>query len=700
MMRFGWALKAVVSLTLCAGEVESLRADGGAKSWPYVPLELPAVPKVRDSAWPHGPIDHFVLVAQEQRGLKPGRDASPQVLLRRLCFDLTGLPPTPAQVGSFRIAAEANLDSAVDRLIDELLASPHYAERWARYWLDVARYAEDQAHNGHHNVHAFQYRDWVQRAFSVDMPLEEFVRLQVAGDLQPYPKDESHDDRFVRLAGLGFFGLGAVYYKNSDREQAMADELDDQIDTFTRGFLGLTVSCARCHDHKFDPISIEDYYSMAGIFNGSRPGHSALGSQKMIETRNAAVRKVNDQNRKIQSWLEVQGRGHSAKEIDRLSFWLRLAWKLRVLEHHRVGVDLNRVAKDAGTAAYYVNRWREHARRGAKELTPDLLKLFANRPKEKPESFQELQVPDDAESLIAQIEADAKRARDHYVAHKKSSKKEDESLLQSVWLRGNAPLRLDAKHAESLALSASQKAELKSMRTDLSGLQEKVPQEIPKAATIGGHGRAMQVFLRGDPRRKGEWVARGFLNVLDPGSRPSEEKAAKERKFTRVELADAIVSKSNPLTARVYVNRIWQWHFGRGIVATASNFGSLGDRPTHPELLDWLTASFVAAGQSTKWLHRAILSSRTYRLASGSVAQNEEVDAENIWLWRSRRRRLDVEAMRDALLAASGELDSRVGGSSRSVDDRSNRRRTFYSKISRHQPSEFLRTFDFPDANV
>jgi len=696
------AVRWIVPLLLTVpATLRSNGAEATKRPWPYTAVSEPGVPAVRDGSWPKNPIDRFVLAAMEREGLTPVEAAEPRVLIRRIYFDLLGLPPAPDRVAAFEEAAKADLDAAIESLVDELLASPAYGERWARHWLDVARYAEDQAHKGGRNGTAFQYRDWVVRAFNDDMPLADFVRRQIAGDLLPVDENETIDDRFVRLGGLGFFGLGAVYYKNSDREKAAADELDDRIDTFTRGFLALTVSCARCHDHKFDPISIEDYYSVAGIFKGSNPRHTSIGTPKAVAARNKALAHVKEQERVVSQFLDERGRRWSGQEIVRLASWLRLAWKMRMLEHAGVKLDTKKVAAAEEMLFYFAHRWREHARRGKDLLDPALIELFQPRDDAKgKKTLDEIKVPAEIDAAILAISERAQEARRRHLAEDEKPSPEGEKLLQSIWFRGNAPLKLDAKHAEQYALSDAERGELATLRKELEARRKLVPSDFPKVPSIAGHGNAMQVILRGDPAKKGSWVARGFLEVLAPGARPKDPEKARAHEFTRLELADAIAASENPLTTRVFVNRIWQWRFGRGIVGTTSNFGELGDRPTHPKLLDWLARRFDEGGQSTKQLHRMMLTSATYRLASSSHAKNLEVDAEGRWLWRWNRRRLDVESMRDSFLSVSGELDARLGGQTSNVSDAGNRRRTVYASISRHQLNEFLRTFDFPDANV
>jgi hypothetical protein len=523
--------------------------------WAFQPPVKSSLPRVKDASWPLREIDHFILAELEKRQLKPVGPATKRELLRRATFGLTGLPPTPEELDAF---AKDDSPAAFAKVVDRLLASPHYGERWARYWLDVSRYAEDKALAFvNSRPHAYRYRDWVVQALNSDMPYDRFVRLQLAGDMVSDP------DSFGKLVALGFQGLGAEYHRGSVAAQVIADELDDRIDTLTRGLLGLTVACARCHDHKYDPIPTRDYYSLAAAYNGS----------------NLDMRPLVDQ-----------------PTVDRFRTW---------------------------------------------------------------------------EKKVKELEASIKKA---------DKEKRDPKLAEA------AQKEQDARKAE------------------LDRLRKEAPPPLPMAHVITGGGAAMRVNNRGNVERLGEPAPPGFLHVLQPDSpRPLGEGLGvrdPSSKFTRLELADAIVSPKNPLTARVIVNRVWHYHFGRGIVGTPSNFGQLGDRPTHPELLDRLAVHFMENGWSLHWLHREIMLSRTYQLSSANVPSNAEKDPENQYLWRHTPRRLDFEAWRDTWLAVSGRLDRTRGGPSLDLNQANNVRRTLYAKISRVEPNALLVLFDFPDANV
>jgi uncharacterized protein DUF1553/uncharacterized protein DUF1549/cytochrome c len=520
----------------------------GKTFWSFVPPKEPAVPDLRNSKFElRNAIDAFVAAEWNKLGLTPVGRADKRTLIRRVTFDLIGLPPTPEEVDAFLADASSE---AFAKVVNRLLASSHHGEKWARHWLDVARYSEDQAHTFavKPKTQAWRYRDWVIAALNADMPYDRFVKLQIAGDMMP----DAGDDPFIKYAGLGFNGLGAEYYKNSAKDQAVAEELDDRIDSLTRGFLALTVSCARCHDHKFDPIPTRDYYALAGIYFETKLTEAPLGPPEEFKAYEAA-----------QTYLKSM---------------------------------------------------------------EDKLKKAQKEAKDKPG---------------------------------------DKSLSATT----------------------------KEMAAEVAKLKKELPPQPPIAHVVSGNGPGMKVYIRGNPANKGEDAPKGFLQVL-----PCATPAGKE--FSRLDLADAIASKDNPLTARVIVNRVWSWHLGRGLVNTPSNFGALGERPSHPELLDWLAVNFIKNGWSLKWLHRQIVLSAVYQLDSRAEPANDKVDPANVSLWRGNRRRLEVEQWRDSLLAVSGTLDRSRGGPTFDLKDPNARRRTVYAKISRHELDGLLRLFDFPDANV
>jgi hypothetical protein len=568
--------KATASTTDSAtGASTSKAIDQRRDFWSFVPLAQPTALHVTDSRWPRRKHDYFVLRQLEQHAMRPADEADRRTLIRRAYFDLLGLPPSYRQVQAF-VADDA--PDAYERLVDRLLASPQYGERWGRHWLDVARYAEDNP-TGEATCKPprfpYRYRDWVIGALCDDLPYDEFVRRQLAADLLDVPPSE--------IAALGFLGLSPVYHKEPKLSQEViavivADEWDERLDTITRGLLGLTVACARCHDHKFDPITMRDYYALAGVMASTQQVEWPL-----VETSEAQAAALTEVRRQL------------------VDYELRLS---------------------------YAKQMRDTAKLEQRDAQP--------------------------------FEADVARF-ERIVQQLKDSKLFDGPIADAVrdaglWVTSDGPAWtvLDFKPG--------------------------VPRDLP-------------VFLRGNVNNPGPIVPRRFLEVLSPAEAQSFQQGSGRR-----ELAECIVGDAQPLAARVIVNRVWGWHFGRPLVATPSNFGQLGERPTHPKLLDDLAARFVAHGWSLKWLHRELMLSAAYRQSSRHVDAYHETDPDNRLLWRMNRRRLDAEELRDAVLSAAGTLDLSPGGPSTGLDEDKNQRRTVYGTVTRQRPADVLRLFDFPDA--
>ncbi len=640
--------------------------------WSFKPVVKPAVPAGPEA----NPIDRFIRAKLTERGLVAVPLADKRTLIRRVTFDLTGLPPTPAEVEAFVKDESAD---AYARLVERSLASPSYGEAQARPWLDVARYAEDQAHTFAvvPNTQAWRYRDWVIRAFNDDLPFEKFAKYQIAADLM---LDESPEGIRHRAA-LGFFGLGAIYYKNSDAAKAAADELDDRVDTLTRGFLGLTVSCARCHDHKFDPIPTQDYYSLAGVFWSSRISNLPLAPKAEVERVAGEMKKVADADAKVKDVLKVERTRLTGEKTETLPKYVLAAWKLEARRIEKPTVSAAEIAKAESLDGPTLDRLTRYlGRKGVATAMSDWGKHL-------PKKSGLNEPPDEVRKMADAFKVEVKAA----VA--KPMGKAGEMVQALFGEKGVFPLP-DAEVAATM--SADRKNVYEGLKRDHSELAKKAPSPVPVAHGLSESTPTdLKVYLRGNPAKTGDIAPRRFPRIL------AGDSAAK---FTvgsgRKELADAIADPKNPLTARVFVNRVWQQHFGRGIVGTPSNFGQLGERPTHPELLDWLAATFVEGGWSVKALHRQIVLSDTYCRSASRDAKSDEIDADNRYLWRANRRRLPVEAWRDSLLAVSGRLDPALGGPTTNLEAADNIRRTVYGRISRHELDQLLRLFDFPDANI
>jgi hypothetical protein len=648
-----------------AKTASTIDLEKGRRFWSIVPPKEPAIPVVSGHAVPvRTPIDAFIQAKWTEKGLKPVPAADRRTLLRRAYLDVIGLPPTAEEMDAF--LADQSPD-AYAKVIDQLLARSSYGEKWARHWLDVARYAEDQAHTFgvKPKSQAWRYRDWVIAALNSDMPYDRFVKLQIAGDMLP----DAPDDPFIKYAGLGFLGLGAEYYKNSAAAQAIAEELDDRVDTLTRGFLALTVSCARCHDHKFDPIPTRDYYSIAGIYMGTSLSDAPLATPAEMKAYTAAQAKVKEIDDRIKALISEVGKAAQKEARSKAGKYLLAAARVKAATRGKPSLD--EVAKKEELHPYFLKKWVSFLDTPAARSLPALSDWYAlkadagNEPREAAASKLQKAVDEGGKNQAAQ---------------------------KAIVGDQTAPFFIAPNDNEKFVPDAD-RPKLAELRAELESRKKASPPAPAMAHVISGNGPGMKVYIRGNPAAKGEDAPKGFLQVLS-------REATTRKDYTRLDLANAIGGADNPLTARVIVNRVWAVHFGRGLVSTPSNFGSLGDRPSNPELLDWLAVNFMRNGWSLKWLHRQILLSSTYQLDSRTDPANDRIDAANVYLWRATRRRLDIELWRDSLLAVSGNLDTTRGGPTFDLRDANARRRTVYAKISRHELDGLLRLFDFPDANV
>jgi cytochrome c553 len=664
--------------------------------WAWQPVHVAKMPVVRHKGWARNPIDLYVLAGLEARNLTPNPYADRRTLIRRATFDLIGLPPTPEEVVAF---VNDKSPDAWEKVVDRLLASPHYGERWGRYWLDIARYGEDQAHSFEPRLYpqGFRYRDWVAHALNADMPYDQFVKAQIAADLIKTP--DGRDDR----AALGFFATGPVYYGDSK----MYDQYDDRVDTLSRGLLGLTVSCARCHDHKFDPITQKDYYGLVGVFSSTAYVEVTLASatdskviaggdrQKLLQAKRDEVDKFSrEQIARLRAEL-----------LPETSRYMIAAWKLINRRKADSKLSTEPFARKEGLEPLVLERWLKFLTAQDAKERPTLV-AWRQLLKQQTASAD---LSGSAPALaVAQTTADAfqnailalKQRREAASANKPANDKS-----------ANKPVALAKAEAESLdeiigdegvltvpqdqfapLLTGDPKAHYAVIKGELDRL-EMGP--FIHALTDAPNPGNVHVLLRGNPEAPGDDAPRRFLAILGGDRTPAVTKGS-----GRLELANAIADKNNPLTARVLVNRLWQHHFGVGIVRTASNFGLLGERPTHPELLDYLAKQFVEHDWSQKALHRQIMLSATYQQSSARNPRNDEQDPEARYLSRMPRRRLEVEAWRDAMLAVAGKLDLALEGPSVSLESPDNCRRTFYAAVSRHDLDRMLRLFDFPDPNV
>ncbi|MBI1899900.1 MAG: PSD1 domain-containing protein [Planctomycetia bacterium] len=714
------------------------------RHWAFQPIRKTPPPAVdRNSPhrdWPQTAIDHFILAGLSENGLSPSPPADRRTLIRRLSFDLLGLPPAPEDVEAF--VADASPD-AYERLVDRLLASPHYGERWGRHWLDVARYADNKGYVFFEDKSypwAYTYRDYVVRAMSEDLPYDRFIMEQLAAD-----QVESNDPS--RLAAMGFLTVGAHFMNN------VHDIYDDRIDVVSRGLMGLTVTCARCHDHKFDPIPQADYYSLYGVFRSSQePDVPPL----------LAAPPETPEFKKFSAELEVRY-GKLSEFVDRKYTELVATGRSRAAEYLLAAHALRNqpstedfmLLTDAGELnPALIVRWRIYLEKTRKAADPVWLPW--HRLTDIPEAEFAAAAPKVLEEVLAEgspqpvnpiirhaLVAKGKPASLTEVAHVYGEAlaavdREWQSLVANiapatdptceqpaalgtipqpaVAVRG-APQRLadDVKEQLRLVLYGTDAPPnvpqtfgwgFLTLLPDrpAQGEYEKLLKAVEQwlAGGAGSPPRAMvlvdapqlydpRVFLRGNPERLGPAVPRQFLSCAQPDRQPFQTGAG------RLELARAIVDPKNPLAARVIVNRIWLHHFGAGLVRTPSDFGLRSEPPSHPELLDYLARDLVENGWSLKRLHRQILLSAVYRQASVDRAQARSRDPENRWLWKFTRRRLDFESLRDALVFVSGQADRKLGG--RPVGLFGGEiawRRSLYGFIDRMDVPPMLTTFDFP----
>jgi hypothetical protein len=667
--------------------------------WSLQPPKDMPVPKAQHADRPRNAIDHFILVKLEEKGLALSPQADKRTLIRRVTYDLTGLPPTAAEVEAF--LADQSPD-AYANAVDRLLASPRYGERWGRYWLDVARYS-DARNVGERFPFSYTYRDWVIRALNEDMPYDRFLTLQLAADLLPHTKDRRD------LAALGYLSLGREFPKS------FPETVDDRIDVVARGMLGLTVACARCHDHKYDPIPTKDYYSWYSILSNIRePAELPLLNASarrtplddLWEPRLQRIRKIDLEYRQKRSAVMIT------------FFKTQIAdYLLAARDSRQMGnTEIEELVRDRQLNLHLLRRWRQRLADSQTSAEPvfSLWHVLAAIPNAE---FAAKAKP----AIEAQTGGNAQITE----AFRKSSPasiRDAASLYASVLLRydsaesfantGEEALRLALRGPNAAVNVPLSEFELIYTEGDGNNTRDfKARYDTTRTlyAYLGAAPRAMaledvptpviaHVFVRGNANNFGAETPPHFLSCLSAGNpAPFHEGSG------RLELAHAITAKDNPLTARVIVNRVWLHHFGAGIVRSPSDFGVRGDPPSHPELLDYLAIRFMESGWSLKKLHRMILLSATYQQSSQDNPEAHRPDPENQLLWRMNRQRLDIESLRDSLLAVSGQLDLSAGGPPFSLTALpAAPRRTVYGYIERGRVPVFLSSFDFasPDQHV
>ena len=722
--------------------------------WAYQPVKNPTPPTVKNSAWCRTPVDAFIMAKLEEKGMQPGPDTTKENLLRRATYDLTGLPPAPQDIQAF---LADTTPGAFAKVIDRLMATPAYGERWGRFWLDSARYADTvggdvkAARRGDYRyAYAWTYRDYVVKAFNEDKPYNQFILEQLAADQMPEikPTDE-------RMAALGFLTVGERFVNPND-------VINDRIDTVSKGFLGLTVACARCHDHKFDPIPTADYYALHGIFASTlepaeKPVISALSPnyaefQKQLtvledEDRAVYYRVIDQQTAMFRSAPTAyllagsvrKGKKQTVSEED-------LKMRNQLIAQYKLDPELlqeisrrARFGANSVFAPYRMFAELETADFAAK--APDVLAEIAagktgdiamgghkgggfgkygNRgmvAEPEPAGMNSLVVAafkdahpqsmqDVAEiytKLFSSVEPQMKAYLKACAAAKELPVPGfDPALVQLM----EFPFKIEAggalttDHLREITNLWQQKIRLRAgfIFSRVNELLLTNPAAPVRAMIVSDSPtpRNSPVFIRGQAETRGDIVPRHFLEVLSNGNpQPFTQGSG------RLELAQCIASPSNPLTARVLVNRVWMHHFGEGFVPTLDDLGTQSEPPSHPELLDYLSSYFMENGWSIKKLHRLIMLSRVYQESSETNPAYERVDSRNRLLWRANIRRLDFEAVRDSLLVFSGKLDRTVGGQPVNLTEEPySYRRSVYGYIDRGNLPELMQTFDFSDPDM
>ncbi len=757
--------------------------------WAWQPPLLPRLPRVRNQNWVSSPIDRFILAGLEAANLTPAPPADRRTLIRRATFDLTGLPPTPAEVAEF--LADTRPD-AFSRVLDRLLASPAYGERWGRHWLDVARYADSNGVDENlAYVNAWRYRDYVVRAFNQGRPIDRFIREQIAGDLLEDPPGDEGDG----VVATGFLSLGPKMLAEDDPVKQEEDIIDEQIDTLGRAFMGVTLGCSRCHDHKFDPFPQTDYYSLAGIFKSTRTmlnfktlaewqelpvagkedREKIAGIDRQVQAVQSQLRTVREQataavlreaTRRRSEYLRVArtladkpqgglllpaGAGGAAPvgsiTLEAEEYTSGNVLKDRDNYGRGIGVLVN-AGQYPNFAEYPVEigaggEWQLDLRYASGDPRP--VRILVNDRLVSTEAaggttggfFPQHQRW--AAAVVVRLPAGPNRIRlerDSFFPHidrlllspypgsmpprTRQQSATEAGLVPELLGQAEEQLRTSAGRATEIEFTSATGLErafappdreaIRRLEAEIASLEKSRP-PVPRAMAVSdGKPVTMRVHIRGDYQSLGADCPRSFPAVLNrQGTDPIPPDSS-----GRLQLARWITRPDHPLTARVFVNRVWRWLLGRGLVPSTDNFGTLGDKPINQPLLDWLAVTFVRNGWSLKRLQKDIMLSATYRMSSRYDSVAAARDPDNRLHWRHSRRRLEAEAIRDSILAVSGRLDRTVGGSLLRIGAREyvtstankdpisyqSSRRSLYLPVIRSALYEFFTAFDFGDPTV
>ena len=694
--------------------------DSEKQFWAFQPVSDPALPEVKNSGWVKTPIDRFILQKLEEKNLQPAPPADKLTLLRRATFDLTGLPPTVAEMREF---LADNSPDAYKKVVERLLASPRYGETWGRHWLDVARYADSTGNDEDHRYpNAWKYRDYVIESFNHDLPYNQFMREQVAGDL--LPGDEPKGVNRRGIVATGFLALGPKAVAQQDKAKMLFDVYDEQVDVTSKAFMGLTMACARCHNHKFDPLLTKDYYSMLGMFASTKSFTNPDSHVSVVLEKPLVTKEEFDRYRKqLNAHRAQEKRARLAIEwiVDSVREPLIRAHSTRLADDMLAAYQIYHAGKSSAEVAQQMNLSEEVLKKWADYLKPgETVRGYLNEwHNAAPDKLAETAMGYQRRFLtrLAQWDKKVSEWRVKYqeaIAAKKDAVPDnpkfeagDDRFFNDV-LFDNGPFAVSEKDQKQFL--PEQWQQIVKLQADLAQFKKNTPAEPDMACAIeDGELVSQQVFIRGDYNNKGEEAPRGFPAILARFDTRPEFKGS-----GRLQLAEWLAQADHPLTARVMTNRIWQWHFGEGLVRTPDNFGKMGERPTHPELLDYLAKQFVKNGWSVKAMHRMIMLSSAYQMDSMNPTLNAEADPDNRLLTRFNRRRLSVEEMRDGLLAVDGTIDLTMGGTlqtGRGTDGENSsgrlslnpeklKRRTVYLPLRRANLPTLLNLFDFGDATT
>jgi len=712
------------------GGLKAKSLKEGREFWAFKPIKLPLLPAVQKGEWIQDEIDRYILRGIEEHDLEPSQKAKPTTLLRRIFFDLTGLPPSPQDIKDYQ---NSSSQESFENVVNKLLESPRFGERWGRHWLDVARYA-DTTGGGRNNPfpNSHRYRDYVINSFNNDKPFDQFIIEQIAGDLMPSSTDEEYNEK---LTGTGFLALGPHNYELQDKELLRMEVVDEQLTAVGKAFMGLTMDCARCHDHPFDPISITDYYSMAGIFRSTNslvPGNVAGFHERELRDEFGEQREQYDQTLAslekrlkdaVNLFKALGGKESNSNTrsldpltlegivVDELAVMKKGNWKLSTHTPGYVGSGYhhdNNTGKGNKSITYRANiskggeydvqvSYTDGSNRSKKTpitvmhadgeqkiyidqtKPPAILGTFTSVGVFRFEPIERDVVQITTEGTEGYVIADAIRLvaieNKYGVPNFSDKPKETEHDLVAQKKLADAQ-----KSVEKL------KGEIEIHKRSQPPKVAKVMSVLEQEKTGDWH-----IHLRGGIRNLGPLVERGFLKVAIPKGASSVAEIP-DSSSGRLQLAKWIASSNNPLPARVYANRIWHHLFGRGIVASTDNFGEMGDRPTHPELLDYLAKYLIENNWSSKSLIRKIVLSSTYQMTTNVSAIAQKIDPENNLFSRQNRKRLEAEAIGDAMLLAGGQISA-----NHPVLEK---RRFIFQKLNRNNLSELFEVFDYPNPGL